>query len=317
MHEQQTLLLYLKTILSNGSITKGAEKLFISQPYLSKYINDIERNLGFKILNRQTRPVTLTKQGAIYTQGIESLSTNYSKLISQVENLNDSNKKNLKIGINQSMASILAAPLIFRFKKSNPKERLSIIEDRSDELEKKLLDEEIDFHIRMLPLFPVEIGYTFLTEIPVYLIINNTCPLFEKGNSKIRTLDIFHESFDSIDFISVKSGSGFMRLIDSFVNQYNFPTTPCLEVKYIETAANMAYQGLGCTFIPQYFVNSDFNSSLCNIFCISKEQLSLKIVLSYLKENYSEKKVENLINSTKVDKLISAMNRYHYSEILK
>lgn len=317
MREQRTLLLYLKTILSGGSITKGAENLFLSQPYLSKYISDKERELGFQLLNRKTRPISLTPQGAVYIQGIESLSTNYTNLITKVNNLNLNSAETFHVGINQSMASILSAPLLFRYTKKYPNESIRITEDRSNVLEQLLLNNKIDVHIRMLPLFPTEIGYTPLTDIPVYLIINKTHPLFEKGNSKIRSLDIFQSSFTDADFISVESGSGFMRLIDSFINQHDLVVTPHLEVKYIETAANLAYQGLGCTFIPQYFVNSSFNASLCNIIHIPKEQLNLQIVISYLKENYSEQQINKFIKTTNICELISAMNLYQYREILK
>ncbi|AWW98343.1 helix-turn-helix domain-containing protein [Oenococcus oeni] len=39
-----SLLSYLKIIISTGSITEAAAELYLSQPYLSRYIKDNEKN---------------------------------------------------------------------------------------------------------------------------------------------------------------------------------------------------------------------------------------------------------------------------------
>src|SRR5699024_1739224 len=136
------------------------------------------------------------------------------------------------------------------------------------------------------------------------------------SNTKIRTIDILNNHLTNIDFISITSGSGFMRLVELFMSQKNIPIRPNLEVKYIETAANLAYQGLGCTFVPKYFVNNSFNASLCNVIHIPQQQLSLKIVLAYLKNNYTKDIIEDFMSTTNISELISSLNIYHYREIL-
>ena len=317
MYQETSLLTYLKAILAAGSITRGAENLFISQPYLSKYISDSEQLLGFRLLNRKTRPVTLTKEGNEYIQGIENLSTEYNELLDHVMALGEETQQRITVGINQSMASIIAPPLLYRSQKAFPNQVIKIREDRSRELEQALLEKKIDFHIRMLPLFPSEIEYRILAEIPVYLIVNKSSSLFEQGNNKIRTVEIMNKHLTDIELITIISGSGFMRLVELFTSQKNIYTRPKIEVKYIETAANLAYQGLGCTFVPKYFVNNEFNSSLCNVIHIPEQQLSLKIVLSFLKGSYSEETISNFIKSTNIGELISSMNMYRYREILR
>ncbi|KAF0426159.1 LysR family transcriptional regulator [Pediococcus acidilactici] len=311
------LLTYLKAVLAGGSLTKGAENLFVSQPYLSKYINNAEQELGFRLLNRKKRPISLTPQGAKFIQGIETLNISYQKLINEVTELSNPPQSRIRLGINQSMASIILPPLIYRFKRKYPHQKIWITEDRSINLEELLLQKKIDMHIRMLPIFPSEISFKMLSEIPIYLVINKSCPLFEKGKTTIETLNIQNIHLISSEFITIESGSGFMRLIEVFMSQNDLNIHPTFETKYIETAANLAYQGLGCTFIPQFFVTNKFNASLCNVIRIPMEQISLKIVLSYLEGAVSEQTLNSILKLTNVTDLVSSMNNYQYREILK
>ena len=46
------LLTYLRTIISAGSVTAAAKRLYISQPYLSRFVTENERQLGYHLLDR-------------------------------------------------------------------------------------------------------------------------------------------------------------------------------------------------------------------------------------------------------------------------
>lgn len=46
-----------------GSMNKAAKELFVSQPYLSKVIQQLEEELGFKIFDRKSKGISLTPQG--------------------------------------------------------------------------------------------------------------------------------------------------------------------------------------------------------------------------------------------------------------
>ena len=54
---------YLVSIAENGSITKAARLLFVSQPSLTKTIHEIEDELGFPIFDRTRTGIRLTRNG--------------------------------------------------------------------------------------------------------------------------------------------------------------------------------------------------------------------------------------------------------------
>lgn len=67
-------LTYFVTIVDYKSFSKAAQKLHISQPSLSNAIKSLESDLGFQILDRNTRSIELTEAGAIlYSKAVQLL----------------------------------------------------------------------------------------------------------------------------------------------------------------------------------------------------------------------------------------------------
>ena len=64
---------YVLQIFKDGSLTRAAESLGISQPALSLGLNKLEKELGFKIFNRRTMPLRLTAEGQIYYDFIQRI----------------------------------------------------------------------------------------------------------------------------------------------------------------------------------------------------------------------------------------------------
>ena len=56
-------LKYLIEVAETGSITTAAQRLFISQPSLSKSIAELEKEMGITIFNRSNRGVYLSQEG--------------------------------------------------------------------------------------------------------------------------------------------------------------------------------------------------------------------------------------------------------------
>lgn len=61
-------LRYFVEIARSGSFTAAAQKLFVSQPTLSRTIAELEDEFGEVLVNRTTRRVTLTAKGTLLYQ---------------------------------------------------------------------------------------------------------------------------------------------------------------------------------------------------------------------------------------------------------
>lgn len=67
------LLKYFLAVAREENITRAAEKLYISQPSLSKQLIELEKELGKKLLVRGKRKITLTEEGVILRKRAEEI----------------------------------------------------------------------------------------------------------------------------------------------------------------------------------------------------------------------------------------------------
>ena len=64
---------YLRAIAEHGNFSHAARALYISQPYLSKFIKKLEDDLGVELINRDESPITLTYAGDRYLAYMEEI----------------------------------------------------------------------------------------------------------------------------------------------------------------------------------------------------------------------------------------------------
>ena len=72
---------YFLAIASEKSISKAAERLHISQPYLSQYVIHLEKEFGVCLLDRTKSPLALTAAGKVYANYLEDSSQLYEQLL--------------------------------------------------------------------------------------------------------------------------------------------------------------------------------------------------------------------------------------------
>jgi len=284
MGNYDELLNYFNAILNFGSFSAASDQLFISQSYLSKVILKAERELGATLLDRSHHPITLTYAGEKFMSGLETIAFEKRNLYQEVHDIANNKNGHISLGINQSIASTYLSEILPAFHNNNPQIHITLAESPSADLESQLLHQDIDFQIRMLPIYTNKIQFEHLKYEPIYLILAKNSPYFVVNKSRIDILERDFECLKQQDFISLYSGSGFSRLLEGFLNRQELTLNTVLKVKSILTAAALSYKGLASTFIPESFLNKNFDSTLCNVYKISPNVLKMNVVLASLKE---------------------------------
>jgi len=64
---------YFMSVAENHNFSKAAEKLFVSQPNISKYIQELERELGVKLFDRYPRKVVLNRYGRYFYKEVKKI----------------------------------------------------------------------------------------------------------------------------------------------------------------------------------------------------------------------------------------------------
>lgn len=106
------VLKYFLTVAREGSITGAANYLHLTQPTLSRQLQDLERELGQKLLIRTNHNVTLTPEGMILRKRAEEILNMVEKTQSEFYSLKHDIAGELHIGSGETNTIKSVASLI-------------------------------------------------------------------------------------------------------------------------------------------------------------------------------------------------------------
>ena len=127
-------LKYFLTVVEEKSISKAAAKTHISQSALSQMIHKLEEDLGFELLNRSNRGVTLTPSGEIVLKYSNNIIKSFDKMTDELKS-NDANKNKITVSGTWSLSAYSLPCMLYKIKKK--------FHDYIYELEAKTVDEII------------------------------------------------------------------------------------------------------------------------------------------------------------------------------
>lgn len=135
------------TVAKRLNFTKAAEELFITQPAVTKHIQEIENHFKIKLFERNGTKIKLTLAGETLLQHTEKLFEIYQDMEFELNELAHQHSGKLKIGASTTVAQYVLPPVLAAFHKkfSNIKVTLSI--NNTEQTEQALENKQIDLGI--------------------------------------------------------------------------------------------------------------------------------------------------------------------------
>jgi LysR family cyn operon transcriptional activator len=140
-------LRYLLAVVEHGNFTRAAEELHVSQPTLSQQIKQLERGLGVQLLDRTGRTVLPTDAGQAYLQHARSALRDLASGERAVHDVQDLSRGHLRLAVTPTFTAYLVGPLAAELHAQYPGVALTVTEMAQEEIEPKLLADEIDLGI--------------------------------------------------------------------------------------------------------------------------------------------------------------------------
>lgn len=201
-------------VAENLSFSKAAAELFISQPAVTNHIKKLENKLESTLFERKGNKIYLTKAGTLTYNHLKSIRLLYRELEFNLTQLNDSLKGRLKIGASSTIAQYVIPKVIASFYKRYPKIEVYLINGNSSEIEKKLLENEIDIALVENESSQSNIKYiNFLDDEIVAVTSKNSV------YSKLKTLSI--SDFQELPIVLREKGSGTLQVIQQTLLKQN------------------------------------------------------------------------------------------------
>ncbi|GAY73973.1 LysR family transcriptional regulator [Lentilactobacillus kosonis] len=139
-----TTLQYFVAVANEKSFTKAADELYISQPTLSRRIQELETELGVKLLLRQSHTLELTKEGEQFLIRAAEALEKIDDLSHMFDNHDQDAASVVKIGYLANFNLSIMYQLLNEFKSSYPKIQFILNADTPLNLVNGLDDGEYD-----------------------------------------------------------------------------------------------------------------------------------------------------------------------------
>lgn len=178
------------TVAETRNITHAAEKLYMTQPALSRTISNLERELELQLFDRSARPIALTQAGEVFFERAQ-------RMIKLNDSLEDDMKRikngyHLHLRIEYGMAGQVPAltTILSRFKKRFPDATVDVQRQYNSLALQDLLDGRCDISILNLPDFPENQGLEMrvIRREGIYAFVPETHPFYNRDVLSIRDL---------------------------------------------------------------------------------------------------------------------------------
>ncbi|WFB51055.1 LysR family transcriptional regulator [Vibrio coralliilyticus] len=114
-------------VIETGSFTAAAERLGLSKSLTSKYVNQVEAQLGVTLFHRTTRKLSVSPPGWHYYRQAQQVLTQFDKLYSQLDAHNQTASGPLRVTASQGFAEELLSPLIPAFHAQYPEIQIDLL----------------------------------------------------------------------------------------------------------------------------------------------------------------------------------------------
>jgi DNA-binding transcriptional LysR family regulator len=172
--------LYMR-VVETGSFSKAAVDLATTQPTATKHVAELERKLGARLLNRNTRGVSPTEVGALYYDKCKSILRELEDADNLAALLQSRVGGTLRISTSVAFGRRVITPLVLRFMAEHPD---MLIDLSFDDRYVNLVEQGIDIALRMGRLADSTLGARYLGNNP-WLVTGSAAYLQRAGTPRV------------------------------------------------------------------------------------------------------------------------------------
>lgn len=172
------LLRYFAAVGEEGNLTRAAQRLFVSQPALTKQIKQLESQLGVDLFVRSRTGMTLTEAGQVLADKVDALLSDWDQVLRETKRTASQAAQVLRVGFVASAANESTQGIIGAFARLRPGWRVDMRQTGWTDPTAGLADGEVDVALVRVP-FPgqdalrVEVLFTE----PRWIALPDTHPL--------------------------------------------------------------------------------------------------------------------------------------------
>ena len=267
-------LVYFKRLAECQHMTRAAERLGVTQPFLSRVITSMEKELGVSLFDHVGRGIRLNKNGEYFYKQVSEILKSLDAACQELKRM-DEIAQNTSISI-ASNVGLYIPGLLEYMRKQAPEIHISYTTAPAEQLLELLDSQTVDF-ILCSPILRERVS------IESRLVLLEECPIiYPPGHWLAQAKDVRLPDLRGESFVAVKKGYGIRDTSDQFFAQVGI--TPHYAIESTDTRGVWELVKSGCGLAFTSFTTMIYDPVLLeNYITLIEPHCQGTVGLSYLK----------------------------------
>ena len=258
------------------SFSKASKELYMTQPAVSQSIMQLERELDVRLFNRTPKGVSLTNEGELLFEYVNSAINLIKAGEEKILEFKDLTMGELKIGVGDTISKHFLLPYLEFFHNKYPNIKFKMINGTTLELCALIKSGEIDIAICNLPIEDESLESISCGEIKDIFVCG------EKYKD-LSTDEILLEEMVKYPLIFLEPNSNSRKYVEKFMLSKGIKISPDFELGSFDLLLEFAKINLGIACVVKEFSKEYLDNGLLYEVNISEEIPARSIGVCYLK----------------------------------
>jgi DNA-binding transcriptional LysR family regulator len=254
-----------------GGFLKAAKGLHLSQTGVTRRLQNLERFLGLKLIERTTRSVELTAVGHEFLPRARRLLMELSASLAEIVENGNARRGSVSIACVPTAGIQLLPRVIEQYANSFPENRITILDHASAGVAAAVLRREAEFGISIAEAHHPELVSIALLKDKFVFICRDDHPLGSRKTLRWKDLE-------SLRLICAGAESANRFLLDQALDLIKIKLQPYYEVQHSSTALGLVTEGIAAAVVPKLAVQKGANPRI-RIIPLTLPEVSRTIVL--------------------------------------
>lgn len=280
---------YLRTfieVINLKNISKAAEKLYITQPAVSKQMQLLEKDFGAELFKKSGREIVPTEEGYILYKYAKSVLSEESKIYSLLRSEDDMVRGNLTVYTSSMPADYYIHDLIIEFNKLYPQTTYVIKKIDSDMVFKNIEEGFTSFGFTGILSKNKKIKSICIAEDEV-VVVASAEKMEEFKDRKIKAAELLEQKF-----IVREKGSATLHMFENYLNGKKIKLSDLnivIQAEDNDIIKKFITNNLGLAVLPKKAVEKEVEEGKAFILNVDGMNLKRKLYYVYQPDRYFSK----------------------------
>lgn len=243
-------LRYLRSVVRTGSVTAAAEAEFVAQPSVSKQLRGLERELGVPLFHRVGRKVVPTDAAFALADLADRVFDDIASTLGELGGPDSAYGGSLRLCATETVSDHLLPPALAELRRRFPRSHIRVEMLGSDDAIQRVLDDEFDLAIIVLPVADSRLEVEALLREDVLLVVPPDHPWAAR-----QAVPMAEALADPALLLSMP-GLGLRAMVDAAARDSGRPVRANLEMRSQQAILSLVASGGGIAFAPRMSVEA-------------------------------------------------------------